>query len=226
MNVSLRLVRFVLSVVVPLSFTCIAQAQPKAGDLDIYGSVGWQGGMSFDASNYAHLHGDMDGAWMWGFGTGYHFSDKLSMLFDFSFGSSSLGLTVPSTALTGTWRQTADYFNGRLNLEYSPHPAVLEPVLSGGIGFNNFRTAVPGAPPQTWCGPSFYGYWWCATGVPTYDQTAFSWNIGGGLRWQASPSMFLKLMYTATWADFHAVKGTPQFNTLTLQIGGTMPQGF
>jgi opacity protein-like surface antigen len=158
---------------------------------------------------------------MWGFGAAYHFNEQWSALMDFTWGSTDMALSVPATPSAGTYRSNADYFNGRLNVEWTPRPGPISPVVSAGIGWNDFRTAVPGAPPQVYCGPSFYYvYWWCTTGVPTYSQTAFAWNAGAGIRWDPTPSFFVKLMYTSTWADFSGVSGTRQFNEIKLQLGG------
>jgi opacity protein-like surface antigen len=191
----------------------------RTGDVDTYFSVGYVGGTSGTLANNPNVHFDLDSAWMWGIGTGYHFNDKWSVLFDFTFGYTTLAMNSNVGGLSGVYRSDADYFNGRLNLEYTPMPGPISPVVSAGIGFNNFRTAVPGAPPQVICTPTFY-YWWCGTGVPTYDTTAFSWNAGLGLRWDPSPGFFVKLMYQATWADYSSAVGTKQFNQVVLQIGG------
>jgi opacity protein-like surface antigen len=195
----------------------VARAQDRTGEIDTYGSIGYIGGTSGSVNGRPGLHFDLDSAWQWGFGGGYHFTDQWSYLLDMQFGYTTLAISSPQTPAGGTWRQNADYFQGRFNVEYTPMPGRISPVLSAGIGWFNFRTAIPGAPPQTICAPGFY-YWWCGTGVPTYDETAFSWNAGLGLRFDVTPSLMLKLMYTATWADFSI--GTEQFNQVTLQIVG------
>jgi opacity protein-like surface antigen len=194
-----------------------SQSSGREGDVDTFFSVGYIGGDTGTLSHYPNVHMDLDSAWMWGLGAAYHFTDTWSVLFDFNFAYTGMQLT--GTQGNGYYRSDADYFNGRVNLEWTPRPGPISPVLSAGIGWNNFRTAVPGAPPQIICAPTFY-YWWCGTGVPTFDTTAFAWNVGGGLRWDPSPGFFLKLMYTATFADFSGVNGTRQFNQLMLQIGG------
>lgn len=97
-----------------------------------------------------------------------------------------------------------------------PAPGTTSPVLAAGIGFNNFRTAIPGASPQVYCTPGVI-YWWCATGVPTYNQTALSYNIGIGGRLDLTRTIFLKLMYSSTWADYSGL-GTRRSDQVTLQI--------
>jgi opacity protein-like surface antigen len=194
-------------------------AQSRAGQFDSYFTFGYIGGDSGTLSG-RNVHFDLDGVWGWGFGVGYHFTDEWSVLMDLVFANTDLALSSSSNPAAGTYRQSADYFNGRVNVEYTPRPGPVSPVLTAGIGWNNFHTVIPGAAPQVYCGPSYYTlYWWCTSGVPSYDQTAFAGNIGAGVRWDPSASMFLKLMYTSTWVDYSGVSGTRQFNQVMLQIG-------
>jgi hypothetical protein len=196
--------------------------QPRAGQIDAYGAAVYIGGQSGNVTS-GGLHFDLDSTWGWGLGLGYHFTDQWSVLMDVVFASTDLALTQNSSTTVQPYRQGADYSNSRVNVEYTPRPGPVSPVLSAGIGWDSFHTYVPGAPPQVYCGPSFYSvYWWCATGVPTYTQTAFAGNVGIGVRWDPSASLFLKFMYVSTWAEFSGISGTRQFNQIMMQIGGKM----
>jgi opacity protein-like surface antigen len=217
MSRSRRVASALCGVAAAFALCTSATAQSHAGDFDYYGSIGWIAGESGSLSRFSNVHADIDGTWLYGFGLGYHMTDQWSVLFDIAFGYPNLTLHQAGTPSIG---QSADYFNGRLNLEYTPVPSILEPIVSGGIGFNNFRTAIPGAIPQVFCTPGFF-YWWCATGVPTYDETSFAWNLGAGFRLQITPVVFAKLMYQATWSDYAGLRGTRQFNQVMLQFGAT-----
>ena len=62
-------------------------------------------------------------------------------------------------------------------------------AAADGIGFNNLRTDLPGAIPPVYCQPGFFAtYWGCETGVPTFDEIRFSYNVGIGERMDISRS--------------------------------------
>ncbi|HEY4212558.1 MAG TPA: outer membrane beta-barrel protein [Steroidobacteraceae bacterium] len=216
--------RYALGWLVVVTFCGVlttAHAQGRAGDFDIFGSTGYTSGDSGNLKSLPRIRFDLDHAWMWGGGGAYHFTDQLSVLTDFQAGYPTLHLSDPGLPGAPGLGQTADYFNGRVNLELTPFATPVSPVLSAGIGFNNFQTAIPGADPQVVCAPAFAlpTYWWCGAGVPTFNETAFSYNAGLGLRLDIGQSIFMKLMYTSTWADYGGL-GTRRFDQVTLQLGG------
>jgi opacity protein-like surface antigen len=200
-----------------LTFSRVAGAQTRQGDVDYYGMVGYSSGTGGQLKNLPNVHYSIDHLWSWGGGGGYFVTDKLSVLFDMQFGNSSLRLDQPSTP-NSSITQTAYHFSGRLNLEFTPFAGALSPVVTAGIGFANLQTAVPGAPPQIYCAPTVF-YWWCGTGVPTFSETAFAYNVGFGGRWDITPSLFLKLMYSSNWADYGGLP-TQRTDQILLQLGG------
>jgi opacity protein-like surface antigen len=200
-----------------LALSRTVDAETRQGDVDYYGLVGYSSGASGTLKNRAGIDWTVDHLWSWGGGGGYFVTDKLAILMDLQFGNSSLRLDSPATP-NASITQTAYHFNGRLNLEFTPFAGSLSPVATIGIGFANLQTAVPGAPPQVYCAPTVF-YWWCGTGVPTFSQTAFSYNVGIGGRWDITPTLFLKLMYSSNWADYSGI-GTQRTDQLILQLGG------
>jgi opacity protein-like surface antigen len=190
----------------------------RLGDIEYYGFAGYTSGDAGQLKSLPNIHFDLDKLWTFGGGGAYFFTDQLSALLDLQFGYSNLHLSQGLTPGGATYTQSVDAFNGRLNLEFTPFTTRISPVLSAGIGFNNFSTAIPGAPPQVYCAPGFV-YWWCGTGVPSYSQTAFSWNAGIGGRLDVTPNFFVKLMYSSTWADYSGI-GTRRNDQIMLQLGG------
>jgi opacity protein-like surface antigen len=199
--------------------TAAAQQQTgRRGDIEYYGMAVYTSGSGGNVKSIADVHYDLDHLWMWGGGGAYFFTDRLSVLMDLTFGSSNLRLS-DTRALSGpSFTQGADFFNGRVNLEFTPFTTAISPVATAGIGFNNVVTAVPGASPQTYCTPGVF-YWWCGVGVPTYNETAFSYNVGIGARLDLTPVIFLKLMYNSTWAEYGGLS-TRRTDQVSLQIGG------
>jgi opacity protein-like surface antigen len=190
----------------------------RQGDIEYYGLAGYRTGSDGYVKNYANVRYDLDHLWTWGAGGAYFFSDQLSIATELSYGYSNLHLSDSRAPGGPSFTQTADFFSGNFDLEFTPFPTPLSPVVAAGIGFQNVQTAIPGASPQVYCAPGVV-YWWCATGVPTYSQTAFTYNVGIGGRLDLSRTIFLKLMYSSTWADYSGL-GTRRFDQVTLQIGG------
>jgi opacity protein-like surface antigen len=200
-----------------LALSRVASAQTRQGDVDYYGMVGYSSSASGHLKNLPNIDYSIDHLWSWGGGGGYFITDKLSILMDLQFGNSSLRLNDPRTP-NASITQTAYHFNGRLNLEFTPFAGALSPVATIGIGWANLQTAVPGAPPQVYCAPTVF-YWWCGTGVPTFSETAFAYNLGLGARWDITPNLFIKLMYSSNWADYSGLP-TQRTDQILLQLGG------
>lgn len=200
------------AVAVPVS------AQTRAGDIEFYGLAGYRNGDAGQLRDLPNIHFDIDHIWTFGGGGGYFFNDHLSVVSDLDWGYSNLKLSDSRAAAGPSYTQTADYFDGRLNLEFTPFTGRISPFVTGGIGFSNVSTAIPGALPQVYCTPGVV-YWWCASGVPTFSETAFTYNAGIGGRLDLTQSLFVKLLYTSTWADFSGF-GTRRSDEVTLQVGG------
>jgi opacity protein-like surface antigen len=195
-----------------------AAAQGRLGDVEYYGMAGYTSGDAGQLKSLPNVHFDLDRVWMYGGGIGYFLTDQLSVVSELAWGSSDFKLSDSRMPGGPSYTQTADYFDGKLNVEFTPFPQPLSPFVTAGIGFENFQTVVPGASPQLYCAPGVV-YWWCGAAIPTYNETAFSYNVGIGGRIDVTRTLFVKLMYTSTWADFGGL-GTRRFDQVTLQIGG------
>jgi hypothetical protein len=193
-------------------------SEGRQGDIEYYGLASYTSSEGGEVKDRTNVRFDLDHLWMWGGGGAYFLTDQLSIASDLSFGYSNLRLSDSRTPGGPSFGQTADFFDGKVDLEFTPFATPISPVLAAGIGFDNIQTQIPGASPQVYCSPGVV-YWWCATGVPTYSQTAFSYNIGIGGRLDLTRTIFLKLMYSSNWADYSGL-GTRRVDQLTLQIGG------
>ena len=65
-----------------------------------------------------------------------------------------------------------------------------------------------------YCGGYYYPY--CRTYANTFDETAFSYNLGLGLRWDVNDAIFLKVAYIQQWVDSD---GSPSPKTGRAEIG-------
>ncbi len=202
----------------------VSAQQSRLGEIDFYGLIGYESTGNGQLTRFPSVHFDPEHTWMFGAGGAYYFTDTVSVLADLAYGQSNFQLydvPVPSVPSIG---ENVSYFNGRLNLEFTPLPAPISPVVTAGIGFNNFETAIPGASPEIYCTPGVF-YWWCGHVVPTFNETAFSYNAGVGGRIDISRALFIKLMWGITWAQFGGISGTRHIDQVTLQIGTAMRYG-
>ncbi len=219
-----RQVKLLLLIATVLLGVTTAGAQLREGKYEWY--VLYQNEGSFDTGWKPHpnikLH--FDSTDMWGLGFGFNPSDRLTADFEILWGSSWFEGTGPvdiGDASLGdiSLTQGADYFMGRLNAAFNllaDRP--LTPYVGGGIGWVNFSTTVPGAPPIYSC--AGYYYWWCGYSYPQYSETKFSYNLGAGLRWDApSGGFFVKLGYTWEWYSVSSFDTTPQRAGIYVNLG-------
>jgi hypothetical protein len=166
-----------------------AAADGRRSDVDFYGLLDYTSSDGGQLRSNPRVRFNLDHAWMLGFGSAYHFRDQLGVLTELEYGHSNLRFTDTQAANVPSIIQKVDYFNGRPNLEFTSLPEPSSHVTSAGIGFNKFRTVVPGVNPQVYCQPGFFAtYWWCETGVRSFDETGFSYNVGIGERMDISRS--------------------------------------
>jgi opacity protein-like surface antigen len=156
----------------------------------------------------------------WGLVTslGYHFSDRLSASFGLGWSSTDYDAVVKkegggTTSISGSYDSWATTLG--LNLYLSEGPLV--PYLGAGIGWTWIDTNIPSGLPSTGCWwDPWYGYV-CYTTYPTKGTDGFSYQATAGLRYEYSPSGFVRFAYTAQWLNLDHV--SPRFDVFTLDFG-------
>jgi len=98
--------------------------------------------------------------------------------------------------------ESAFVIGSNLNVEYNFLRRRFSPLVRAGAGFYNFSDL------------DLYA------GV-THDETDFSWNVGGGLRWNASDHLILKLVGGVSWTNLKDGISVAQFGFVTLGIGAS-----
>jgi opacity protein-like surface antigen len=157
----------------------------------------------------------MDDTGLGGFGVAYHFNDFFSVRTDLMFGGATFNADVPTrTGGVIPIKQDAFIQTGRLNVDYNMINRRLTPFLTAGIGYQYTETELENAPPveTCWWDP-WYG-WVCYYDHPVAWQTDFTWNAGGGVRWNVTDNLFLKASVNATWLQYSGASG------ITTQIEG------
>jgi len=176
-----------------------------------------------DDANYTTINGpvsvSMDTAGLGGFGLGYHFDDNFCMRAEFMFGGTNFNTSGPGVAITpynyGISR-SALISTGRFNLDWNLLRQRLTPFITAGLGYQYISVDMPFAPGQAgyWAYPG-YGYYY-----QTYDETDFSWNVGGGIRYDVNNEFFLRAE-----ADYNGLQYSGASST-TSQLRATLGFGF
>lgn len=124
-------------------------------------------------------------------------------------GNPNSAATVNSTLETGTVR----FFGS-----YHFLPGQFTPFVTGGLGWTYIDSNIPSGLPDLIC---WYYPWYgqyCASYVPTYSTTRFSYNAGLGLRYDAGRGVF-KLLINSQWADFGGSYGSASVVQYRLDFG-------
>jgi hypothetical protein len=123
--------------------TAAAQQQAgRRGDIEYYGMATYTSSSGGNVKSIADVHYDLNHLWMWGGGGAYFFTDRLSVLLDLAFGSSNLRLSDTRAPNGPSFTQGADFFNGRLNLEFTPFAT----AISRGDRGHRFQQCRDGRP--------------------------------------------------------------------------------
>lgn len=165
---------------------------------------------------------DVSGDQAWAFGFGYNFTNQWSVSGELGWGST--GFRVDSVdengddvRVRGTLDTTTTYLNGT----YYLLDRALTPYVSGVLGWTYIDSNIPSGPPSNvcWWDP-WYGYI-CTSYQPTHTETAWSYGLSAGLRWDGPKGFFLRGGVGETWFDLDAADGRPSFVNWRLDIGTT-----
>jgi opacity protein-like surface antigen len=202
------------------SAPALAQQSRRAGTNEFYMSPIFTNSKSFSFEGGTSARTDTG----YGFGIGFarNFTPNLSAGVELAWSEMYYRTTLqpaagnPGAAInssgnisTGTLR-----FTGTWNIL----PTELTPFLTGGGGWTHIYTDIPVGPPQNSC---WYYPWWgpvCTSYIPTQNTTKFSWNAGGGLRWDIGPYVVRGLV-NAQYADIGGSQGNTYFTQYRLDFG-------
>lgn len=174
----------------------VAKAWSRAGKLEIYGLVQFMGGDT--ARGEQGVTVELDDTVAGGFGGGYNFSDYLNLNSTLWFSSADYKESESGT-IPGGWYSLevtgdASLFGWDVNLDYNILKSRLTPMATVGIGLINVS-------------PSGF-----------QSETEFSYNLGAGLRWDATDHLLVKVLYKPTWTDLEHTS-TFQFDGVSVSIG-------
>jgi opacity protein-like surface antigen len=188
-----QLILAMLFIAVP----CISNAQTsRAGSWEGSISAIWQDSLEFDGENGSFL--DVDAELGFGLNFALNINPKLSVGLDLEYLKPRYSmLLVDDTGVNDDlvinhkFTQWNTRFKGTWNMVDGP----FTPYLEAGIGWTYIDSNVADGPPQTGC--YWHPYWGyiCSNYYSTFDDTVFSYGVGGGLRYEFRGGAFLKASY-------------------------------
>jgi opacity protein-like surface antigen len=160
----------------------------------------------------------------YGFGIGFarNFSPNLSAGVELAWSQAYYRTTLqPAPGNAAAAINSAGYidtgsvrFVGTWNVLTTP----VTPFLTGGLGWTHVYTDLPAGPPQNSC---WYYPWWgttCTTYIPTQNTTKFSYNLGGGVRWDIGPYLVRGLV-NAQRVDIGGAQGKDYWTQWRFDFG-------
>ena len=189
---SLAIAAFSLIFAVTISAESTAQGIGRAGRVEIF-AVGQT--MSDDSTTGLGLTIELDDTAMGGVGIGFNFNDHVNLNTAVYFGE------IDITGTSSPWYRVesdASLWSWDINLDFNILKTSFTPVLSAGLGFFSFSGDFAGL---------------------DFGETAFSYNVGVGLRWDVADHLLLKLLYKPTWTKLEDTDSRVRFDTVSLSIG-------
>jgi opacity protein-like surface antigen len=193
----------------------------RTGSFEVFaeGSVLFSTKVSFQGGSNAQTQSDLG----FGLGFGLNITDHWFAGLDFQYNSVDYSTQIASADVppkpAATLRGSAAFNRLAPHAGYYFFDGPITPYVVANIGYSWVDTNIPTGPPQTGC-------WWdpwfgrvCSTWQSTHTTDAFTFGVGGGLRWDLNRNGFIRLGYEHDWFEFSGSSGTPGFDTLRLQFG-------
>ncbi len=174
------------------STVCRAQEWSRTGKSELFAFGQY---MSGDTATGLGIALELDDSIVGGFGGGTNFNDHFNLNTDLFFGSTDVAAKGSLSSLKGD----TTLFGWDINLDFNILKGHITPVLTGGIGLIKFDGDYENGTP--------------------FEETDFSYNIGGGLRWDVTDHFLIKTMYRATWTKIKDTDEVIRFDGINLSIG-------
>ena len=174
---------------------------PRQNKFEVYGI-----GEYLHQTDAAEFNGGvklrLDDTGMGGVGFAYHFNNFVSAHADFLFGPATFRVEDP---IIGNYVLGHDSYisSGKFNIDYNIINRRLTPFITAGIGYQYMYTSYD----------NYYYYSY-------YDETDFTWNVAGGIRWNITDNFFIKVYGGAQWLTYQDA------NNITTQIEASFALGW
>ena len=215
------MIRKCIAAAVLLFLAATALAQTPRGRSEFYAGPVFTDGKSFSFEGGSSVRTDTG----WGFllGFGHKFNPKLSGAIELEWTTNDYRATVqpgignPNAAanVNGTLDSGTVRFLGTYHFMTGP----FTPFVTAGLGWTYVDTNIPSGLPENVC----WFYPWvgqvCTGVTPTYATTRFSYNAGGGLRYDFGPNYFVRGLVNVQWIDFGGSFGTTDLTQYRIDFG-------
>ncbi len=170
-----------------------AEAQwSRAGKADVFAFFRHSGGDDVRAPVVGTL--EVSDFNVFGAGAGYNINSHFNVNANLHYGGADLKGRVISSTITAD----SDVVGGDFNVDFNALKTRFTPMFSGGIGFLNFHGDVNGV---------------------DFNETNFSYNLGGGLRWDFTDKLMLKALYRLTWTELEDTRETLLLDAVEVKVG-------
>lgn len=177
--------------VVLTSAVCSAAEWSRKGKGEFYAFGQY---MSSDSTSGSGVTLDLDKTIVGGIGVGFNITDNFNVNLEAFYGSTD----ITGRALGISVEGDTSLFGSNLNLDVNILRSSFTPMITGGIGFIRFDG-------------DFQGF--------DFDETDFSYNVGGGFRWDVTNHFLIKAIYRATWTKLEDTDDSVLFHGPVLSIG-------
>jgi opacity protein-like surface antigen len=202
-------------------FSSLAWAQgscARCGEMEISIPIIYTDSATIEGEGNSEV--DINSDWSPAFSIGYNYDSHFNVSGLFSWSSRGYeAKIVGNDLLNNHYNGTLDAFTMMLNGTYYFLDKNITPFVSGGLGLTYTDTNIPSGMGETYC---YWDPWWgyvCSSYVPTKTDNSWNYNLGLGLRWDATSSFSLQAGYNKSWVDFGGASGgMPDFDIFKLDI--------
>ena len=215
------MIRICLTAALLLATAATALAQTPRGRSEFYAGPVFTDGKSYSFEGGTGVRTDTGYGFALGFG--HKFNPRLSGAIELEWGGSDYRATVqpgpgnPNT--TATLNGSLDTWTVRFLGTYHFVEGPFTPFVTGGLGWSYIDTNIPSGLPENVC----WFYPWvgqvCTGVTPTHSTTKFSYNVGGGLRYDWGPNYFVRGLINVQWVDFGGQLGTNDWTQYRIDFG-------
>lgn len=174
---------------------CNAQEWSRAGKSEIFVFGQYIGGDEtvgevFDVDIKMELDDTIAG----GIGYGYNLNDHFNLNMDLFYGQSE----IKGSTLGESIKADTDLLGWDFNVDFNILKSRLTPMITGGFGWIHFSGDFDGS---------------------DFDETDFSYNVGGGLRWDISDHFLIKAVYRSLWTKLEDTDDSLRLDVIAFNLG-------
>ena len=185
----------------------ISLAAGRAGNMDFTFLTRYvdETNVDFDGGTSVNVDDELG----FGFSLGYYVNNNLALTGSLSWLSSDYTVNfLADDNVARSYRSRMDNSTLSFGADYYFSEGKVSPFISGQFGWTFVDTNIPAGPPTSYC---WWDPWWgyiCDTDQPTVSESALSYGIAAGLRFDLNKNTFLKASIGEYFIDFDNSQGS------------------